>query len=153
MNNYKTMKQEEKLILFENIVQDFQKEMLQYNHPDNPKFNKFNKLFNDLVIEANIFKEQGKIDESIRKYKKAISYSSTIIHIHKSIEHRKEKPQYYKKKKGFWLISIVILIIIFVVMALGIFLSLNLSWVVDILLIDLLSMMILGVYIFLKSAK
>lgn len=153
MNNHRTRKKEEKLVLFENIVQDFQKERPQYNHPDNPKFNKYNKIFNDLIIEANTLKKQGKIEESIRKYKKAINYSSTIIHIHKRIEDRKENPQYYKNKKRMWLISILILIIIFVAMVLGIFLGLDLSWFINILLIALLLMMILGVYIFLKSAK
>jgi hypothetical protein len=143
----------EKLQLLETIVQDFLKEKPQYDHPDNPKFNKYNRKFNYLIFEADSLKMQGKIEELVRVYKTAISYSRMIILLHESIEDKIKNPRYYKLKKKIWLMSIGLLISLFIVMVLEISLQLGLFWLVNILLIAVLTMMVLGVKIFLKYGK
>ena len=145
MKGYKIQKKKEKLEWLETVIQDFQKDKNRYDHPDNPKFNKYNKSYKDLIIEADSLKKQGNIKESIRKYKKAIDLTSTIFHIHSSIENKKESPHYFQRKRYFWFISIFIVILTFTLMIL------DLSWVVIILFIALFIMLIFAVWPLLKS--
>lgn len=128
INKPKLRRKKEKIEKLEFVIRDFQKNKSKYDHPESNKFNRFNKKFYELIGLANELKEQGNIQQAIRKYKEAINWAGAIVDLHKHIENKRTDSQYYKTRNRLWILTCILLILAFGLLPFGVFF--DITWFV-----------------------